>query len=133
MSFSNYLEEALLEHLAGIDTFTSPTIYLGLSSTTPEEDGSNITEPTGGSYARVETSSEDWEINESGQLTNATLLQFPQASADWVDQSDLTHVVAFDASTNGNFLFSGAFIQAKPVLNGDTAAIPPGDLVITLD
>ena len=52
MNASNYLENAALRHVLGIASFTPPsTVYCGLSTTTPNDAG-NVTEPSGGSYAR---------------------------------------------------------------------------------
>lgn len=133
MSFSNYLEEAVLDHITGKASYTAPTVYVGLSSTTPSEDGTNVTEPSGGSYARVQTSASDWDSAVGGAISNANAITFAQATADWVSGSNLTHLVAYDAASGGNLLFYGALGTAKPVLNGDTASIPANDLDITLD
>lgn len=44
---------------------------------------------------------------------------------------DYTHYSAWDASTSGNFLFSGT-VTANAVVAGDTFEIPIGDLDVTL-
>ena len=52
MSFSNYLETELLDHVFANNAYTSPSsVYVGLFTTSPAEDGSG-TEVSGGSYAR---------------------------------------------------------------------------------
>ena len=38
-SFSNYWENELLDHLFGKGSYTPPTIYVGLSTTDPGDDG----------------------------------------------------------------------------------------------
>jgi hypothetical protein len=133
MSFFNYLEDAVLDHVVGKAAYTSPTVYIGLSSTTPNEDGTGITENVGGSYARVTTGAADWNSAATGATSNANAITFAQASADWVSGADLTYLVAFDAITSGNELFYGLLTVAKPVLSGDTASFPAGDIDITLD
>ena len=133
MSFFNYLENSVLDHVVGKTAYTSPTVYIGLSSTTPAEDGTNVTEPSTGSYARVSTAAGDWNAAAAGATANANAVTFAQASADWVSGSDLTYLVAYDALTVGNELFYGLLTVAKPVLNGDTASFPAGDIDITLD
>ena len=133
MSFFNYLENAVLDHIVGKTTYALPTCYIGLSSSTPAEDGTSVTEPSGGSYARVSTAGADWNAASAGATSNANAITFAQATADWVSGSNLTHLVAYDAVTAGNPLFYGALTVAKPVLNGDTASFPAGDIDITLD
>lgn len=133
MSFFNFLENSVLDHVVGKLAYTSPTVYIALSSTTPAEDATNVTEPTTGSYARVVTAAVDWNSAAAGATANANAITFPQATADWVAAANLTHLVAFDALTVGNALFFGLLTVAKPVLNGDTASFPAGDIDITLD
>lgn len=132
-SFSDFLENEVLDHITGKGAYTSPTVFIGLSSTTPAEDGSNVTEPSAGSYARVATNAADWNVAAAGATSNANAITFPQASADWLVGANLTDMVAYDALTVGNLLFNGTLAVAKPVLSGDTASIPAGDLDITLD
>lgn len=133
MSFFNYLEDSVLDHVVGKTAYTSPTVYVGLSSTTPAEDGTSVTEPSTGSYARVSTAAGDWNAASAGATSNANAVTFAQASADWVSGANLTYLVAYDALTVGNELFYGLLTVAKPVLNGDTASFPAGDIDITLD
>jgi uncharacterized membrane protein len=141
MSFSNYAAQAILNSVFGkTSNFgalgSAPTVYVGLSSTTPNEDGTNITEPSGGSYARVSTAPSDWNsatLADPSVIDNANEILFPQATADWLSAANLTHGVLFDAATGGNYLGSGALNTAKPVTNGDQPKIPAGDLDVTLD
>ena len=133
MSFSNYLENAVLNHITGKTAFTQPTVFVGLSSTTPAENGTGITEPTGGSYARVAASGDTWSTATTGSTSNAAVITFPTATADWLTGSNLTHVVLFDAASGGNFLAQGQITTPKPVLNGDTASFTTGGITINLD
>lgn len=141
MSFSNYTAQATLNSIFGkTSNFgalgAAPTVHVGLSSTTPAEDGTNVAEPSGGSYARVATASGDWNsatLADPSNLDNANQIAFPQATADWRAGANLTHVVFYDAATGGNFLGAFALTTAKPVLNGDQFVIDPGDANITLD
>lgn len=132
MGISTYLANKLLDHQTGKASYTMPTVYVGLSSTTPTAGGTNVTEPSGGSYARVATSASDWGVAASGAITTAATLTFPTATADWLTGSNLTHAVLYDGSSGGNMLSFGALTTAKNCLNGDTLAIPVGDLDITL-
>lgn len=133
MSFFNFLENSVLDHVVGKTAYTSPTAFIGLSSTTPAEDGTGVTEPTAGSYARVSTAAVDWNVAAAGATANANAVTFAQATADWLVGANLTYLVCYDALTVGNPLFFGLLTVAKPVLNGDTASFPAGDIDITLD
>jgi hypothetical protein len=132
MPATYYLANKLLDHQVGKANFTMPTVYVGLSSTTPTLAGGNITEPSGGSYARATTSAATWASAASGATTNAQVITFPTATADWVGGANLTYGVLYDALTGGNVLGYGALTVAKDVLNGDTPSIAIGDLDITL-
>lgn len=133
MSFFNFLEDEVLEHVVGKSAYTSPTVYVGLSSTTPAEDATNITEPSTGSYARVATAAIDWNNASTGSIDTANAVGFAAATGDWVAGANLTHLVVFDALTTGNALFFGSLAVSKPVLSGDTASFPAGDITVTLD
>jgi hypothetical protein len=140
MSFSNYTSQALLNSLfKKTSNFgalaTAPTIYVGLSSTTPAEDGTGVTEPSGGAYARVATAAADWNAATAANpsvVTNANAVTFPAATTDWLAAANLTHFVAYDAASGGNMLFNGALTVAKPVLLGDTPSFAAGTLQTTL-
>ena len=140
MPLSNYTHAALLDALFGNTSdlgalASEPTIYVGLSSTTPAQDGSSVTEPSGAAYARVSTASSDWTAATAADpsvVTNANPIDFATATADWASGSDLTHLVLFDAATSGNLLGFGALTTAKPVLDGDTASFAAGDLQVDI-
>jgi hypothetical protein len=132
MPVSTYLANKLLEHQVGKTSYTMPTVYVALSSTTPAVGGTGVTEPSGGAYARVATSGATWGTAASGAITNAAAVTFPAATADWASGSNLTYGVLYDASTAGNMLGYGVLSTQKNVLNGDTASIAIGDLDITL-
>ena len=141
MSLSNYSAQALLNSLFGKTSnfgalASAPTIYVALSSTAPNEDGTNVTEPSGGAYARVSTVAGDWNaatLADPSLVDNLNAITFPKATATWLAGANLTHVALYDAATSGNYLGSGALTVAKPVFIDDTASFPAGDLDITLD
>jgi hypothetical protein len=132
MPATYFLANKLIDHQLGKTSYTMPTVYVGLSSTAPTLSGSNITEPSGGSYGRVATSGATWSAAASGATSNAAAITFPTASADWLSGANLTYGVLYDASTSGNVLGYGALSVAKNILLGDTAQIAIGDLDVTL-
>jgi hypothetical protein len=134
MSASYYLMNKLIDHQLGKTSFTMPTVYVGMSSTTPAQGSpvTNITEPSTGSYARVATSGATWTAAASGTTSNAAVITFPTATADWVAAASLTYGILYDASSAGNILGYGVLTVAKNVLNGDTASIAIGALTVTI-
>lgn len=132
MPFSNYLRNKVLEHSVGKTAYTLPTVYVALSTTTPAADGTGVTEPSGGSYARVVTAGTDWATASAGSITNANAITFPTATADWASAANFTYGVLYDAATAGNVLGYGALSTAKNNLNGDTTSIAASNLTITL-
>jgi hypothetical protein len=133
MSFSNYLELELLDHVWGNSAYTAPaTLYVALSTTTPADDGTNFTEPSGNAYARVAVTNNttNWPNAAGGAKANGTAITFPTATGSW---GTVTHFGIFDASSGGNCLGTGALSVSKTITSGDTAAFSAGDLDITLD
>lgn len=133
MGISTYLANKLLDHQVGKTAYTMPAVYVGLSSTTPTVAGANVTEPSGGAYARVATVGTDWAAAAAHANSNAAAITFPQATADWVAGANLTHFVFYDAATLGNMLAFSALTVAKSVLADDTASFPIGEIDITLN
>lgn len=131
MPATQFLANKLLELQTGKTAYTLPTVYLALSSTTPTSTGTNVTEPSGGAYARVATSGL-WGTAAAGSISNTSAITFPAATADWAAAANMTYGVLYDASTAGNCLGYGALTVAKNVLNGDTASIAIGGITITL-
>jgi hypothetical protein len=128
--FSDYWENKILDHIFGKDSYTPPTIYVGLSTAEPTDDGSGLGEPSGNGYARVQTSASDWNAASNGSLDNASNITFAQATGNW---GTITHFALFDAATAGNMLAHGFLSQSKSINELDTAMFEAGDLEISLD
>lgn len=128
MSFTDYAENKILEHMVGKTSWGMPTAYLAVSTTTPNDDGTNFTEPSGGAYARVQTAGTDWGTPATGAIANATLLAFPQATANW---GTVTYGGVYDAATNGNLLYSGQLTVSQAVNTGNTLRFPIGQIVLS--
>lgn len=109
---------------------TDPAIpgkyYVGLSSTTPAADGTNITEPSGGGYARAEITS--FTAPENGVVSNQASIDFAAATDSWGDA--LTHYVLFDESDHA-LLFDA--LQKSRTIEADTQFyFQPNALTFTL-
>jgi len=129
-SFSDYLEDEVLDHVTGKGAYTSPTVYVALSTADPTDDASGMAEPSGDAYARVETSASDWDASSGGATANATAITFPEATGNW---GTITHFALYDASTGGNMLMHGALDASRSITNGITPRFAIGELDITLD
>jgi len=134
-SFTDYLENKLLDHVFGCGTrnYTPPVnIEVALSTTTILDDGTGLTEPTDTAYSRATTSYTDWTAAANGQVSNAVEIVFPQAAADWGTITDFA-LFEVDSAGNKTMIAYGTLTTAKPVYSGDTAKFAIGDLVVTLD
>ncbi len=130
MSFSDYLEVKVLDHVFGKAPYTMPTAYVGLSTADPLDTGAGLAEPAGGAYARVSTAAVDWNSAAAGSISNANALTFPTATGAW---GTVTHFAVFDAATAGNMLSSGALSVSKAVGTGDTVKFDVAQLTATLN
>ena len=131
-SFSDYLENKLLDHAFGAVTYTPPaTLYAALFTVAPTDSGGG-TEVTGGSYARVAITNNATNLPNSsgGAKANGTAITFPAATASW---GTVVAMALFDAASGGNLMCHAALATSKVITSGDTASFPTGDLDITLD
>lgn len=129
---SDYLENAILDHVLGGSDYTRPaTVYLALFTAAPTDAGGG-TEVTGGSYARksVTNNSTNFPAASSGVKNLHVAQSFTAASASW---GTVTHFGIFDASTSGNLLYWGALTASKTVDSGDTVTFAIDALSITED
>lgn len=131
-AMSDYLEDALINHLFRNTNYTRPAnIYVALFTAAPNDTGGG-TEVSGTGYARqaVPTgASSEWTAASGGSTENDEIIEFPEAGASW---GTVTHIGLFDASTSGNLMFHGALDTAKAVGEGDIFRINAGDLTVTL-
>lgn len=129
---SDYLENAILNHVLGGGDYTRPaTVYIGLYTAAPTDAGGG-TEVTGGSYARVAVTNNatNFPAALGGAKSNANAVTFAQATALW---GTVTHVGVFDALTSGNLLYWAPLSASKLVQSGDTFSFSAGQLQFTED
>ncbi|RKY08075.1 MAG: hypothetical protein DRP65_09585 [Planctomycetota bacterium] len=135
MALARSVHQGLLNHFFGKSTYTAETIYVGLSSTEPTSTGGNVTEPSGGAYARVQTAASDWNsatAADPSETTNANEIAFAEATADWLSGADLGWAVFYSAASGGTFLGFGACAIARSVFSGDIAKFKAGEISVTL-
>lgn len=128
MSFADYWEDEILDHIMNDGAYTAPTIYVGLSTADPGDDAATLAEPSGNGYARVTTAAADWNAASGGSKTNANAITFPEATGAW---GTITYVCLFDALTSGNLLASGS-CGSTAIISGNIARFAAGALTVSL-
>lgn len=127
MSMSNYLENALLNHVLGSTSYTKPTaLYVALYTKNPTDDDT-ATEVSGSGYARRKVT---FGTASNGSISNSADITFPVATGSW---GTVSHIGIRDASTGGNLLFSGALSSSQTIVANNQLIIKAGQLTITLD
>ena len=128
MSFSNFLETEILDHVFAGAAYTAPsTHYLALYTAAPGETGGGTEVTTSGTaYVRKAVA-----FTTTGNTTsNSAAVEYPTATASF---GTVTHVGVFDAATSGNLMAYAALSSSKAIATGDVFRVPTGDLDITLD
>lgn len=111
---SNYLENAVLDHLlGGPDYARSATVYLALFNTAPNEAGGG-TEVSGGGYARIPVTNDPTNFPPAvnGEKMLATIQTFPTSTTDW---GTVVAMAIFDADPGGNMLFWANLVSSQAV------------------
>ena len=135
MSFSDNLENKLLNHTFGSTAMSAPSArYVALYTTDPTDASGASNEVTGNGYVRQTISFGD-AAAVSGVMTisNDGDVTFPAATGStW---GTIVAVGIFDhatSSTSANYLAHSGLNTDKLVSVGDIFKIPAGDLDITL-
>lgn len=131
-AFTNYLVHEMLDHIFGVGSYTSPTIAVGLSTSTPADAGTGVTEPSGNNYGRVTVAA--WDAASGGLADNTNDITFNTPSGSW---GTITYAIVADHASNTtwntdvNLLMYGTVTNQAPD-NGDTVKFPAGDLDVSI-
>jgi hypothetical protein len=127
MSFTNFLETEILDHVFAGAAYTAPTTkYLALFTAIADGETGSVTELSGSAYARQSVA-----FTTSGNTTsNNAAVEFPTATGSW---GTVTHVGVYDASSSGNLMAYATLSSSKAIATGDVFRVPSGDLDITLN
>lgn len=120
MSISNYAENKLLDTLRGT-AFSVSTVYLQLHTGDPGEDG------TGNVAGETTRQSAAFSAASGGSMATSGTVSWTSVS----NTETVTHWSAWDASSSGNCLWSGALTSSASLEAGDTFQIT--SLTLTLD
>ena len=127
MSFTNFLETEILDHVFAGAAYTAPgTKYLALFTAIADGEAGSVTELSGSAYARQTVA-----FTTSGNTTsNNAAVEFPTATGSW---GTVTHVGVYDAASSGNLMAYATLSASKAIDTGDVFRVPSGDLDITLN
>lgn len=138
-SFSDYLEDAILDHILNNgrgNAYTPPTdLYIALFTSVNglenNTEGSQD-EVSGGAYARyhLDGSTDYFDQASGGAAANHGDIAFAVATAAW---GTITHVAIMDALTSGNVLIWGALTASKDIGENDQFKFLAGELEASLD
>jgi len=124
-AMSDYLEDALLDHVLEGSAYTQPTsIVVALfTSDAGDLESSTLThEVSGGNYARTTAT---FSAASSGTATNSADITFPVASAAW---GTMNYCAIMDQGVN--VLYHGSLAASKIVNSGDTFKFNADDLSV---
>lgn len=121
----------------GATTWAPATWYLGLSTTTPADDGTGFSEPVGGSYARVTCTNNSTNFPPASapggvtQKVNGAKFTFPNPTGNW---GAITHFGFFTAASGGTPEWVGAIdTTINPKTGNSPVEFDAGELVMTFD
>lgn len=135
-SFSDFLEDELLDHVFGNAAYTAPaTLHIGLFTAAPTDAGGGTEVSTGvwTNYARqaVTNNATNFPAASGGAKSNGTAISFGAATISGAAPTVVAMGV-FDAATAGNLLAWADLATNKTVNDGDTPSFAAGDLDLTL-
>ena len=131
--FTEFQQQRMLERMFGNVAYSEPTvIYIGVSTTVLNADGTGSTEPTDPSYARVaiDNNISNWEDLISGAgRQNAIPVEWAEATTNW---GTVTYVAGYDTISGGNMLWFSELTIPKPVGINDVLRIKAGEAQIRI-
>jgi len=133
-SFSDYLENKVLEHVVAKTSFTMPTspLYLALCTTVPTDSstGSTLVEANYTGYARKSVAGTDWASASGGSISTANQITFAACTGS---TSTVVGWALVDASSSGNVIAWGTCTSTVISTTATPATVNAGGLTITLD
>lgn len=124
-SFTDILEDELIDHLFGIGTYASPVLSIGLYTANPTDSTTGTEVTNANNYARTadQTGTANWNTSSGGSTTNKLNIDFNQCqTATW---GTVTAMAISDSATYGagNQLMYDDFAGVAINVN-DTARFP---------
>jgi hypothetical protein len=137
MTISALLADELLDLVLGDGhntTDMTATVKIGLSSTAPAADGTNVTEPNKNGYAQVVVANTTANFSNAaaGSKTNAAAITFPTVTSATDGTGWGTVGYWFLTDANGVFKLAGALSSSVSITTGSTPSFAASSLTITL-
>ena len=129
-AISDYLANALLDHLFKGSAYTVPTsLFIGFTTgnVVDADTGSTVSEP-GNNYARKEFNT--WSVASGGISSNSTAALFTTITTGW---GTITDYILTDHLSTGNIIFYKAFTVNKITGGGDVLNFELGNLKNSFD
>ena len=132
----------ILRYNFGLTAYSVPNpLYIGLSFVTPGNDGTNLKEPTGGNYLRVEYGNTDtnWLYDAvNKRIYNASSITFQTSSAKWINGSntELNYLFISSEQTQTDYtkiLYFQVLAEPITVETNTTVMFPGSSLYINMD
>lgn len=131
--FTNFTENRLLDAVYGRSIWSKkPTnLGFGLLTTLGAEDGTGYVEVTGNGYARkvVPVSGSSWNLVGDGSVSNAAIINWPVATADW---GEIKAIGVFNSGTGSTLLFQLQLPVPVKISTYNQFKYDVGGLVLTL-
>lgn len=126
---TQYFLNVVAGNVYGTETgIALPTQYfIGLSTTAPTVTGTNVSEPSGAGYSRVELTT--LGKPSGGVVTNTASVDFPESTASW---GTVTYFVIYDALTGGNLLQYGQLSTPRSIEPATIMSIPTNYLNLSV-
>ncbi len=136
MPLTDSMKAQVLDYIYGGEPLVQEdTIWIGLSTTQPANNGSNFTEPSGAAgYARVELDNDEYTWNlatvaNPSVKTNLVAIEFPEATGSWGQAGWFGIFTTIDGATPIEF---AVLTNSKTATAGDALRFKAGELQIRL-
>lgn len=129
---TKYQANRMLNLHFGMTSYTFPSnLYIGLSTTNINQDGSNVTEPKDGAYHRMKIPNDKlhFSVSTDAELHVLIEITFPEAEQDWGVVKD---IFIADAYTDGNILYFDTLEQQREIKVNYEIVFPIGTIKIKM-
>ena len=136
MAFTTYGSTQVLNGLIGKSTGPLSNCYIALSTTAPNADGTNFTEPSSSAgYARSiiglsgTTATQVMSAPSAGATSNTSIIFFPEATDSW---GTVTYFGLYSSQTGGNLVLYGTLTNPIAVAANYVPLFRVGNFSLTL-
>lgn len=125
-SFTIFLDDAILDHVLGVASYTPVTIFVGLFNAPPTKTGGG-SEVAAGGYSRVALPAMTTAVG--GVCETTAEVAFPRSVEDW---GTIESIGLFDSNSGGNLMMFAAPVTAFNISAGTILRFPAGEITVQL-